>query len=313
MKSIISKNLRNLNCSGLLAGIVLATATHGYSAVASPSFSSIVTVSESPNSFTSSLSGASTYDFNSLPTGQSKNVTWNGVGTFDQLYIIPANQYGGAPSATQPKGSNYSVQGIGSPVSKTTLTLNTPSSYFGFYWSAGDASNQLSFYKGNTLVGSFTTQSLMKNLPSDYYGNPLNRAQNKGEPYAFINFYGDQSTSWDKIVLNNTSSSGFESDNYTSRTQAWTVQADGAITGKPIQVVSVQNGKNIVTAVTADTVKKLAPQWSFSSKAPAAPAPPILALVAFAAVAGIRDLRNRKGERKSSSTRVASMKKDTLV
>jgi len=134
----------------------------------------------------------------------------------------------------------------------------------------------------------------MSKLPSDYYGNPINRGQNRGEPYAFINFYGDQSTSWDKVVLTNAGSSGFESDNYTSRTQAWSVKSDGGIQGRPIQVVSVKDNVNTVTQVTAANVQKVAPQWEFSSRAPAAPAPPVLALLAFGAVVGPRGLRARK-------------------
>ncbi|MEI6491877.1 MAG: hypothetical protein WCO94_04945 [Verrucomicrobiota bacterium] len=286
MKSILLQNKRGIRSGLSLSGILLAMLSHSYG-------SSMVTVSESPNSFTSSLSGTSLYDFNSLKTGLNKNVGWNGVGTFDQIYVIPADQYGGAPSATAPKGSNYSVQGIGSPVKATTLTLNTPSSYFGFYWSAGDSANMLQFYSGNKLVGEFTTKNLLSNLPGQYYGNPLNRSQNKGEPYAFINFYGDQSTHWDKIVLTNASSSGFESDNYTSRVQAWTAKADGAINGRPVVVVDGAK----VTAVSAIPEK-----WSFSSKAPAAPAPPFFALLAFAAVVGLRGLGSRKSGTQGASS-----------
>lgn len=246
----------------------------------------MVTIAENPKDFTSSLSGTSLYDFNSLSTGLTKNADWKGVGTFDQLYVIPANQYGGAPSVEQPKGSNYSVQGIGTPVKATTLTLNTPSSYFGFYWSAGDSSNMLQFYKGNNLVAEFTTKSLLSNLPGDYYGNPLNRSTNKGEPYAFINFYGDISTTWDKIVMTNATSSGFESDNYTSRVQAWSGEKDGAIAGRPVVVVDGTK----VTAVTAIPEK-----WAFSSKAPAAPAPPLYVLLVFALAAGFRGRLNGHG------------------
>lgn len=271
-------NKTSLKNNWLLIGLVAATISQGFG-------SSMVTIAENPNDFTSSLSGTSLYDFNSLKTGVTKNAVWEGVGTFDQLYVIPANQYGGAPSAQQPKGSNYSVQGIGSPVKSTTLTLDTPSSYFGFYWSAGDASNMLQFYKGKELVAQFTTKSLLGNLPGDYYGNPLNRSTNKGEPYAFINFYGDISTSWDTIVMTNASSSGFESDNYTSRAQAWTAANDGAITGRPVVVVDGAT----VTAVTAVPEK-----WAFSAKAPAAPAPPLYALLAFAVVVGVRGRLGRK-------------------
>jgi hypothetical protein len=68
MKSSALKNTRNLNDTSLLAGILLATASFGYSASTSPSYSSIVTVSENANSFTSSLSGTSLFDFNALAT-----------------------------------------------------------------------------------------------------------------------------------------------------------------------------------------------------------------------------------------------------
>jgi hypothetical protein len=68
MKSSALKNTRNLNDTSLLAGILLATASFGYSASTSTSYSSIVTVSENANSFTSSLSGTSLFDFNALAT-----------------------------------------------------------------------------------------------------------------------------------------------------------------------------------------------------------------------------------------------------
>lgn len=253
--------------------------------------SSMVTVAENPTDFTSSLSNTSLYDFNSLKTGLNKDVAWSDVGTFDQIYVLKADQYGGAPSDAQPKGTNYSVQGVGTPVKATTLTLNTPSSYFGFYWSAGDAANKLQFYSGSKLVAEFTTQSLLANLPKDYYGNPLNRAQNKGEPYAFINFYGDQNTQWDRVVLTNASSSGFESDNYTSRIQAWTAAKDGAIAGRPVVVVD---------GTTVTKVSAIPEKWAFSASAPAAPAPPLLGLIAFGAVAGLRSLKSRKDSKKAS-------------
>jgi len=68
MKSSALKDTRNLNDTSLLAGILLATASFGYSASTSTSYSSIVTVSENANSFTSSLSGTSLFDFNALAT-----------------------------------------------------------------------------------------------------------------------------------------------------------------------------------------------------------------------------------------------------
>lgn len=250
----------------------------------------IVTYAEDPNLTVSSLTGTQVFDFNSMKIGTSKDVVWKGVGTFDQLYVKGADAYGGAADATNPKGSLYSLQGAGVPVTSTTLQLDIASSYFGMWWSAGDPRNVLTFYNGDTLVGTFTTSSLLEPLPSSYDGNPINRKINSGEPYAFINFYGDEKTSWDRIVLNNDGSSGFESDNYTSRVAAWKPEEDGALAGVPVAIVS----GTTTTAVTAETLAET--RWVLDetsvASVPAAPAPPLVLVAAFAAVFAVRRFRN---------------------
>jgi hypothetical protein len=124
----------------LILGCVLA-------ALLSPAVqaATMVTIAEDPSDYNSSLLNTSVYNFDSLNLGYNRKVGWQGVGTFDQLNVLRANQYGGAPTEALPKGSPYSVQGVGSPVKQTILTLDTPSSYFGVFWSAGDAANRMSF------------------------------------------------------------------------------------------------------------------------------------------------------------------------
>lgn len=250
----------------------------------------LVTYAEDPGLTVSSLTGTQVFDFNSMKIGTNTNVVWEGVGTFDQLYIKSVDDYGGAADATNPNGSLYSVQGAGTPVTSATLQLDIASSYFGMWWSAGDPRNVLTFYRGDTLVGSFTTSSLLEPLPSSYDGNPLNRQINGGEPYAFISFYGDEKTSWDRIVLNNDGSSGFESDNYTSRVAAWNPEEDGALAGVPVAIVS----GTTTTAVTAESLAET--RWVLDETSvaavPAAPAPPLVLLAAFAAVFAVRRFRN---------------------
>lgn len=243
----------------------------------------IVTYSENPKAFNSSLSGTSVYDFNSLKLGLNKGVIWNGVGTFDQVYILKADQYGGAADAANPKGSSYSVQGVGTPVKSTILTLNAPSSYFGMYWSAGDASNQMSFYNDKNLVAQFTTDNLKAALPKSYYGNPINRAQNAGEPYGFINFFGDSKTQWNRVVFTNVTSSGFESDNYTSRVAAYSGETDGKLPGVPVVLIT---GSTVTKVTSPDQAAAVVAKWS--SAAPAAPAPPLVLLLAFGGAAILR-------------------------
>jgi hypothetical protein len=253
------------------------------------SASVVITYAEDPGAYVSSLNGTAVLDFNNLSTGKSTNVAWDGVGTFDQLFVKNADAYGGAPDATYPKGSKYSVQGAGANVVTSTLFLATDSSYFGMWWSAGDARNVLSFYDGDNLVSRFTTGSLMNPLPASYDGNPLNRKVNSGEPYAFINFFGDEKTSWDRIVFSNDGSSGFESDNYTSRVAAWNPVVDGALPGLVVAEVS---GTTTRLVTKEDLVKT---RWSLGettvAKAPGAPAPPWVLLVAFGAAFVIRNSR----------------------
>ena len=232
----------------------------------------IVTYAEQAGAMNSTLSGTSVYDFNNNPLGKSTNVAWSGVGTFDQLYVLNADTYGGATDATHPNGTRYSVQGVGTSVLKTTLSLDEASSYFGLWWSAGDAKNVLQFYNGDALIAEFTTANLLAALPADYFGNPRNRSLDRSEPFAFINFFGDANTAWDRIVFQNNGSSGFESDNYTTREMAWSANTDGALPGVPVAMVSGTTTTKVTTASLAGT------RWA---AVPGAPAPPMPLLVAF--------------------------------
>ncbi|MGL5016499.1 MAG: Npun_F0296 family exosortase-dependent surface protein, partial [Luteolibacter sp.] len=130
---------------------------------------------------------------------------------------------------------------------------------------------------------------LMEPLPAEYDGNPLNRTVNRNEPYAFINFFGDATTTWDRIVFSNDGSSGFESDNYTTRVAAWDPAVDGAISG----VVVAEVTGTTTTRVTKEDLANN--RWSLDKttvgNAPGAPAPPWLLLVAFGAVAIFRNSR----------------------
>ncbi len=170
----------------------------------------------------SSVPDSQVEDFNSPSLlGKDSNVIWSGVGTIDSVYVRTADMYGGA------NGSDYAVQSkwVGEPneVPSTGLTLNTPSAYFGLWWSAGDGNNVLSFYKGSTLEATITTAQLLSDLPASYNGNPNTgfKGLDYHEDFAFLNFYGTDGTEWNKIVFSNLGTSGFESDNWTSRVAAW--------------------------------------------------------------------------------------------
>ena len=236
-----------MNKNKLSAAAGLAAAVSAASAQADL----IVTYAENPGAVYSSVpdtqvlnwSGDSAFN----QAGQYNNVTWSGVGAINQVYLQGANQYGGAtgtgfyPVQSNPAygGSVGGAQAIGT----STLTLNTASSYFGLWWSAGDAYNKLSFYNGTTLVGSFTTQSLLDLLPSSYDGNPTTafKGQDGGEPFAFINFYGTGGLAWTSIQLSDNNNTGFESDNWTTRILPWGSDPNdaGPLPGKPVADIPV--------------------------------------------------------------------------
>jgi hypothetical protein len=254
----------------------------------------LVTYAEDAFAYNSSLSGTSVYDFNNLSTGLNTNVAWSGVGTFDQLFIKNPDTVGGAADSSNPNGTRYSVQGAGTSVVSTTLFLNTDSSYFGMWWSAGDARNVLSFYDGDNLVARFTTATLLEPLPANYDGNPRNKNIQRHEPFAFINFFGDETTSWDRIVLNNIGYSGFESDNYTSRVAGWNPATDDALPGVVVASVTGTTTTSVTKADLANT------RWSLNkstvANAPGAPVPPWVLLGAFGAVAVLRNTRKEGKE-----------------
>ena len=208
----------------------------------------IVTYAEKPGAETSSVVNASTFTFNNLSTGVHTDVEWEDVGTFDKLNVHSYDQYGGAGN------TNYAVEGLGS-VSQTILNLEHASGYFGMWWSAGDAANVLDFYSGangtGTLLAQFTTANLLKALPKAYYGNPNPGTFNKqdsSEPFAFINFFATPDTSWSSIVFKNSSSSGFEGDNYTSRVTVYNASTDGPMPGVIIEAINGTQEVNLALA-----------------------------------------------------------------
>ena len=234
----------------------------------------IVTYAELPGAVNSTLQNTSVDNFtgvtsgqpnnpNPLASGQYLNLPWTGtgaqagqtIGTINQVFLQNADQYGGA---TYPSVYPVPSEGVGGPaaVPVTTLTLNTASGYFGMWWSAGDPANVLQFFKGGVLEATYTTASLLGQLPSTYKGNPTTQflGQDSAEGFAFLNFYGVGGVTWDTIVLSNLGSSGFESDNWTSRVQPWGAEPGetGAVPGvqvSDVQVAAVPEPANVVAGL----------------------------------------------------------------
>ncbi len=188
---------------------------------------SIAVYLSAPGSQSTFVTNAITEDFNSATPGTYQ--TYNGaIGTYgvtgqDSFVIQAADQFGGAD------GSQYMAFGAQSNnAGAIQLALTSPATYFGFWWSAGDANNGVTFYSGTTVIGRFSTAPLVSLLQSTtvtavdgttyqssaYFGNPNNPGQDTNEPFAYVNFLvsGGTVTS---IVFDNSNSTGtgFESDN----------------------------------------------------------------------------------------------------
>ena len=98
-----------------------------------------------------------------------------------------------------------------------TLTFKGPESYFGFWWSAADANNTVTFYSGSNALATYNESSAFSfTSPGDaYYGNS-NNGGDTGEPFAYFNFSGTAGTTFTSVVFSNngTTGTGFEADNF---------------------------------------------------------------------------------------------------
>lgn len=156
-----------------------------------------------------SVANTITETFNLLPTDTLAGYN-SPIGTYTTGAVISeANAWGGANQTL------YIAVGAQSSTNSYSLNFGKDLNYFGLNWQAGDAKNELRFYKSGNLVQSFTSALVFAGLPSSYDGNP-NNGQNKSEKYAFVNFTTTNGTVFDQVVFfNQDFSTGFETDNHT--------------------------------------------------------------------------------------------------
>jgi hypothetical protein len=163
-------------------------------------------------------------DFNGRATGAGQDFIsdFGGssvfTGTYTGVGVSNANQFGGADGAGQ----------FANAPSRATYTLDLASTepqgvtYFGFWLSALDGNNNLTFFQGGQELFTFNAadaRSFINGLPNsgDYFGNPNApfAGQNSREPYSFLNFYARGNTRFDQVVFSQGTSGGYESDNHT--------------------------------------------------------------------------------------------------
>lgn len=163
--------------------------------------------------------------FDARPTGAGRAFTTDygtgGViaGTYGDVRVARAGVSGGAGG-----GGNYAVTYTpGGYTLSLATTLPGGVNYFGYWLSALDRGNQVTFYDGAAEIYRFTPDDLIARVgacPDDanaYCGNPAPpfRRLNGREPYAFVNFFARGNT-FDRIAFaENPPVGGYESDNHT--------------------------------------------------------------------------------------------------
>jgi hypothetical protein len=117
---------------------------------------------------------------------------------------------------------NYAVVTAGKDYS---LSIDAESktggaNYFGLWMSSIDAGNTITFFKGGKQVFAYTgaeVKTLIDGLKtgSQFYCSPVG-GKTCDQPNAFVNFYGAEGVTFDKIIFGQTPGAGvFGSDNHT--------------------------------------------------------------------------------------------------
>ncbi|MDP9095678.1 MAG: hypothetical protein M3N26_03830 [Pseudomonadota bacterium] len=184
-------------------------------------------------------------------TSGSFSTSFNSAGTITGTYsggtIASADLFGGAG------GTGRYIEALANTAGYT-ITLATSGipgvNYFGYWLSAVDAGNQLTFKRAGTVVGTYSPSKLAAVLgdcsaSNAYCGNPNTafRGQDRGEAFTFVNFV-DLNGFFDEIdVFEKPASGNYESDNHTVGYCANTAACvNGTVVPEPMSAMIVVAG-----------------------------------------------------------------------
>lgn len=210
-------------------------------ASASTSEAGFVLTAEAAGVQSTRVANTTTETFDGIVAGKYPSLT-TAIGTISSpnVAIVPANSYGGAGGT-----GKYAAFGAQSGSSTALLTLTNAATYFGFWWSAADSQNQIDFLSGGKVVASFDPTTALNALGNDYFRNPNNGADG-GEKFAYLNLFGINGSSFDQVRFSNLSQgTGFESDNWSVASTAFTRATSGTVIGgipEPSSLLMVASG-----------------------------------------------------------------------
>jgi hypothetical protein len=181
---------------------------------------------EAPNIQNSQLPNPDEYyviDFDDLSgiDGFSKTNEGTTYSYSNDLEVKSANQWGGA------NGSKFITQAKLQSIRSYSISVSEDQKYFGFWWSAGDPYNVITFKNDGEDIASFKTADLVNFIDSSgivetsaYMGNPVYSGDDTGhlnEPFSFVNVFFNDDSAYDEIVVATMTEGGsaFESDNHT--------------------------------------------------------------------------------------------------
>lgn len=164
-----------------------------------------------------SSKGVETFDGVGVGGGQDFATDFGSGGVISGNYsgvdVVGADQYGGA-AGTGNFASSFSGYSLG-------LSTSDPAgvNYFGFWLSALDSGNTVTFSRAGTALFSFTPVDVLALVGGNpaYFGNPSGTyaGQNGGQPYVFLNFF-DTDGAFDTVTFTESlANAGYESDNHT--------------------------------------------------------------------------------------------------
>jgi len=134
-------------------------------------------------------------------------------GAYAGVDVVGANQYGGAGGA-----GNFASSFSGYSL-KLTTTDPAGINYFGFWLSALDDGNTVTFSRSGQTLFTFTPVDVLALVGGNpaYFGNPSGSyaGQNGGQAYVFLNFFNTDGV-FDTVTFSeNMANAGYESDNHT--------------------------------------------------------------------------------------------------
>lgn len=179
------------------------------------------------------FTATSTQNFNAAATGAFTTLS-SPIGTYTKVAgapVVRANDmYGGFNQG------NYLAVPVGA---NTSVSLSTPESYFGIFFTAADGTDTISLYDtADALLGTFTAQRLtdflakptitatngMSYNSTAYKGQPTTDGsaptKNTGEYYGYVNFVVTSGNQIGRVAFSKGSGGTFESDNHSVKATA---------------------------------------------------------------------------------------------